>query len=94
MLCLVHKHGLFGHAQTTAPPLLQARTLLHLGRPLDVAERGLVFVQTFLQLLAEREAAGQLRPWFKEVRGCQFSHADSGFYFQHCASDSWCTHGN
>lgn len=41
--------------------------LLHLGRPLDVAERGLVFVQNFLQLLAEREAAGQLRPWFKEV---------------------------
>jgi hypothetical protein len=33
-----------------------------------VAERGLVFVQNFLSLLAEKEAAGQLRPWFKEVR--------------------------
>lgn len=42
--------------------------LLRLNRPVDVAERGLVFVQNFLTLLAAKEAAGQLRPWFKEVR--------------------------
>ena len=41
--------------------------LLRLGRPADVAERGLVFVQNVLQLLAAREAAGLLRPLFKEV---------------------------
>ena len=46
---------------------VQARVLLRCGRPLDVAERGLVFVQNFLSLLAEKEEAGQLRPWFKEV---------------------------
>eukprot|EP00879_Flechtneria_rotunda_P024943 GHRR01026470.1.p1 GENE.GHRR01026470.1~~GHRR01026470.1.p1 ORF type:complete len:429 (+),score=155.71 GHRR01026470.1:52-1338(+) len=44
----------------------QARVLLRLGRPIDVAERGLVFVQNFLAILAAREAAGQIRPWFKE----------------------------
>jgi hypothetical protein len=51
--------------------LLQARVLLKLNRPVDVAERGLVFVQNFLTLLAAKEAAGQVKPWFKEVcRGC------------------------
>lgn len=49
--------------------LLQARVLLRLNRPVDVAERGLVFVQNFLGLLAAKEAAGQLKPWLKEVRG-------------------------
>jgi hypothetical protein len=48
---------------------LQARVLLRLNRPVDVAERGLVFVQNFLGLLAAKEAAGHLKPWFKEVRG-------------------------
>jgi hypothetical protein len=43
--------------------------LLRLNRPVDVAERGLVFVQNFLGLLAAKEAAGQLKPWLKEVRG-------------------------
>jgi hypothetical protein len=47
--------------------LLQARVLLRLGRPVDVAERGLVFVQNFLAILAAREAAGLIKPWFKEV---------------------------
>jgi hypothetical protein len=42
--------------------------LLRLGRPVDVAERGLVFVQNFLAILAAREAAGLIKPWFKEVR--------------------------
>lgn len=51
--------------------LPQARVLLRLNRPVDVAERGLVFVQNFLSLLAAKEAAGQLKPWLKEVtRGC------------------------
>eukprot|EP00878_Enallax_costatus_P028549 GHUV01030842.1.p1 GENE.GHUV01030842.1~~GHUV01030842.1.p1 ORF type:complete len:447 (+),score=91.95 GHUV01030842.1:177-1517(+) len=45
----------------------QARVLLRLGRPVDVAERGLVFIQNFLAILAAREAAGQVKPWFKEV---------------------------
>jgi hypothetical protein len=49
--------------------MLQARVLLRLNRPVDVAERGLVFVQNFLGLLAAKEAAGQLKPWLKEVRG-------------------------
>jgi hypothetical protein len=31
-------------AAAAAAPLLQARVLLRLGRPIDVAERGLVFV--------------------------------------------------
>ncbi|WIA35160.1 hypothetical protein OEZ86_003632 [Tetradesmus obliquus] len=44
----------------------QARVLLRLGRPVDVAERGLVFVQHFLGILAAREAAGLVKPWFKE----------------------------
>ncbi|KAF6250949.1 hypothetical protein COO60DRAFT_1645717 [Scenedesmus sp. NREL 46B-D3] len=44
----------------------QARVLLRLGRPVDVAERGLVFVQNFLAILASREAAGLIKPWFKE----------------------------
>jgi hypothetical protein len=52
--------------------------LLHLGRPLDVAERGLVFIQSFLQLLAEREACGALRPWFKEVRAARGSRRWGG----------------
>jgi hypothetical protein len=47
--------------------LLKARVLLRLGRPVDVAERGLVFVQNFLAILAAREAAGLIKPWFKEV---------------------------
>lgn len=47
----------------------QARVLLRLNRPVDVTERGLVFVQNFLSLLAAKEAAGLLKPWFKEVRG-------------------------
>ena len=46
----------------------QARVLLRLGRVLDVAERGLAFIQSLLQLLAEKQAAGLVRPWFKEVR--------------------------
>jgi hypothetical protein len=48
--------------------LLQARVLLRLNRPVDVTERGLVFVQNFLTMLAAKEAAGLLKPWFKEVR--------------------------
>jgi hypothetical protein len=48
---------------------MQARVLLRLGRPLEVAERGLNFIQNFLELLAAREESGQLRPWFKEVGG-------------------------
>jgi len=48
------------------PP--KARVLLRLNRPVDVAERGLVFIQNFLTLLAAKEAAGQIKPWFKEVR--------------------------
>jgi hypothetical protein len=55
---------------TVSSIICQARVLLHLGRPLDVAERGLVFVQNFLGLLAAREGAGALRPWFKEVGAC------------------------
>ncbi len=46
---------------------LQARVLLRLGRPVDVAERGLVFVQNFLQLLAGEEEEGSVKPLFKEV---------------------------
>jgi hypothetical protein len=58
-------------ADTAADAALscQARVLLRLGRPVDVAERGLVFVQNFLALLAAKEAAGLIKPWFKEVRG-------------------------
>lgn len=52
-----------------SPPSCQARVLLRLNRPVDVAERGLVFVQNFLSLLAVKEAAGQVKPWFKEVGG-------------------------
>jgi hypothetical protein len=48
--------------------LAQARVLLRLGRPVDVAERGLVFIQNFLAILAAKEAAGKVKPWFKEVR--------------------------
>lgn len=59
---------------------LQARVLLKLNRPVDVAERGLVFVQNFLPLLAAKEAAGQVKPWFKEVykrRGRAVGHGSS-----------------
>lgn len=52
---------------TAAAAIAQARVLLRLGRPVDVAERGLMFVQNFLAILAAREAAGQIKPWFKEV---------------------------
>lgn len=54
--------------------------LLKLNRPVDVAERGLVFVQNFLTLLAAKEAAGQVKPWFKEVcegRGRVVGHCSS-----------------
>lgn len=59
------------HRRRRLPPLLhlllQARVLLRLNRPVDVTERGLVFVQNFLTMLAAKEAAGLLKPWFKEV---------------------------
>lgn len=59
---------------TLHPCIPQARVLLRLGRPVDVAERGLVFVQNFLALLRDREAAGLIRPFFKEVRRLLDTH--------------------
>lgn len=47
--------------------LVQARLLLRLGRPIDVADRGLRFVRAMEALLEVHQSDGELRPMFKEV---------------------------
>ncbi|GMH45221.1 hypothetical protein BSKO_13178 [Bryopsis sp. KO-2023] len=45
----------------------QARLLIKLGRPVEVIERGLKFIQTFSRLLKEKEKANESKPLFREV---------------------------